>query len=158
MAKNATTNAEPEREMVRRALPFGPPAVLLALLVGAASAGWDVGWSAAIGVAVVYANFIAHGLSLARAARVSLTALAAVAVGGFVVRLGVIVAFMFLLNRLDWFSALAFGLAVVPATGLLLGYEGKLMAGGMGSQLQIPPPEAAARAAASREAKEGAAP
>src|SRR5436309_5355800 len=122
--------AEPEREMVRRALPFGPPAIVLALLVGAVAGGWNVGWSAAIGVAVVYANFIANGLSLARAARISLTALSAVALGGFVVRLGVIVAFMFLLNQLGWFSALAFGLAVVPATVLLLGYEIRLLVGG----------------------------
>jgi hypothetical protein len=146
---------DPEREMVRRALPLGPPAILVALLVGAASAGWNVGWSAAIGVAVAYVNFIVHGLSLARAARVSLTALSAVAMGGFVVRLGVIVAFMFLLNQFGWFSPLAFGLAVVPATLLLLGYEMKLMAGGLGSELQIPPPEAAARAAQQARAREG---
>jgi hypothetical protein len=134
--------------MVRRALPFGPPGIAVALLVGAAAGGWNVGWSAAIGVAIVYVNFIVHGLSLARAARVSLTALAAMAMGGFVVRLGVIVGFMLVLNRFDWFSPLAFGLAVVPATMLLLGYELKLMAGGLGAQLQIPPPESAAREAA----------
>jgi hypothetical protein len=155
MGKNATRNPEPERDMVRRALPFGPPAIILALLVGAAVAGWGAGLSAALGIGVVYLNFIAHGLSLARAARVSLTALSAVAMGGFVVRLGVIVAFMFLLNRFDWFSPLAFGLAVVPATILLLGYEMKLMAGGLAGELQIPPTEAAARAAERARAREG---
>jgi len=129
--------------MVRRALPFGPAAVVLALLAGAAAGGWSVGWSAAIGVAIVYANFIVNGLSLARAARISLTALSAVAMGGFVVRLGVIVAFMFVLNRLGWFSPLAFGLAVVPATVLLLGYEMKLMAGGLGAELHIPKSDSA---------------
>jgi hypothetical protein len=154
MAKSVSPNPEPEREMVRRALPFGPPAVLLALLVGAVASGWNVGWSAAIGVAVVSANFIAHGLSLARAARISLTALAAVAMGGFVVRLGVILGFMLLLNQFEWFSPLAFGLAVVPATVLLLSYELKLMAGGLAQGLQIPPPESAMRAAEVRAAKE----
>src|SRR5437773_5363721 len=108
MEKNATANPEPEREMVRRALPFGPPAIPLALLVGALVAGWNVGWSAAIGVAVVYGNFVVNGLSLARAARISLTAYSAVAMGGFVLRLAVIVAFMFLLNQFGWFSPLAF--------------------------------------------------
>lgn len=141
--------------MVRRALPFGPPAIVSALLAGAAAGGWNVGWSAAIGVAVVYVNFIVHGLSLARAARISLTALSAVAMGGFVVRLGVIVALMFALNAFRWFSPLAFGLAVVPATLLLLAYELKLMASGVTGELQIPPPESAARAAA---AKGGASP
>jgi hypothetical protein len=127
--------------MVRRVAPFGLPAVLLAFLVGSLAAGWGVGWSAAIGVAIVVVNFVANGLSLARAARISLTALSAVAMGGFVVRLGVIVAIMFLLNRFSWFSPLAFGLAVVPATILLLGFEMKLMAGGLGRELILPAAE-----------------
>jgi hypothetical protein len=125
--------------------------MLSALLVGAAAGGWNVGWSAAIGVAVVYTNFIVHGLSLARAARISLTALSAVAMGGFVVRLGVIVALMFALNAFSWFSPLAFGLAVVPATLLLLAYELKLMASGVTGELQIPPPESATGAAAAKD-------
>jgi hypothetical protein len=104
------TSTEPELEMVRRGIWFGPPAFVLALGIGAAAGGWDIGWSAAIGIAVVLANFVAHGVSLAWAARRSLTALAAVAMGGFIVRLGAIVAVMFLLNRLHFFSPLAFGL------------------------------------------------
>jgi hypothetical protein len=129
--------------MVRRVAPFGLPAILLAFIVGSLAAGWDVGWSAAIGVTIVVVNFVVNGLSLARAARISLTALAAVAMGGFVVRLGVIMAIMFLLNRFSWFSPLAFGLAVVPATLLLLAFEMKLLAGGLGTELQIPPPAGA---------------
>jgi hypothetical protein len=125
--------------MVRRVAPFGLPAILLAFLVGSLVAGWGAGWSAAIGVAIVVVNFVVNGLSLARAARISLTAISAVAMGGFVVRLGVIVAIMFLLNRFSWFSPLAFGLAVVPATMLLLGFEMKLMAGGLGRELILPP-------------------
>jgi ATP synthase protein I len=124
--------------MVRRVAPFGLPAILLAFIVGSLAAGWDVGWSAAIGVTIVVVNFVVNGLSLARAARISLTALAAVAMGGFVVRLGVIMAIMFLLNRFSWFSPLAFGLTVVPATILLLGFEMKLMAGGLGRELILP--------------------
>ncbi|HYV00829.1 MAG TPA: hypothetical protein VEM93_00580 [Actinomycetota bacterium] len=138
-------NAEPEREMVRRIAPFGLPAAAAALAAGALAGGWGVGWSASVGIAVVTLNFVANGLSLARAARVSLQALMAVALLGFVVRLGAILAFMFLLNRFGWFSPLAFGLAVVPATILLLGFEMKLLAGGLGTELQIPPPAGAAR-------------
>ena len=136
------TSAEPELEMVRRGVWFGPPAFVLALAIGAAAGGWNIGWSAAIGIAVVLANFVAHGASLAWAARRSLTALAAVAMGGFVVRLGAIVAVMFVLNRLSFFSPLAFGLAVVPATLLLLIFEMKLLAGGLGSELRLPQKEA----------------
>jgi ATP synthase I chain len=134
-----TRSAEPERQLVRRALPFAPPAVGLAFLGGWLAGGADVAWSAALGVAIVAANFAVSGLSLAWAAKVSLTAIAAVVMGGFVVRMAVIVAVMFVLDRLTgWFDPLAFGLAVVPATLLLLGYEMKLLAGGVGGELIIP--------------------
>ena len=136
------TSAEPEIEMVRRGVWLGPPALVGALAIGAAAGGWDIGWSAAIGIAVVLANFVAHGVSLAWAARRSLTALAAVAVGGFVFRLAAIVAVMFALNQLSFFSPLAFGLAVVPATLLLLAFEMTLLAGGLGSELRLPQKEA----------------
>ena len=131
--------------MIRRSLPLGPPSFLVALLAGAVFGGWDAAWSAAIGVAIVFANFVVHGLSLARAARISLTALTATALIGFVLRLAAIVAIMFALDRLAFFSPLAFGMAVVPGTLLLLGFELKLMAGGVGQELmlQADPPAAA---------------
>lgn len=119
---------EPEREMVRKALPFFLPAALLALVVGTALRGWDAGWSAAIGAAVVALNFAAHGLSLARAARFSLVLLASVAVGGVIVRLAAIVTVMAVLNTFAFFSPVAFALAVVPATVLLLVFEMKVIA------------------------------
>jgi ATP synthase protein I len=136
------TSTEPELEMVRRGVWFAPPAFVLALTIGAATGGWAIGWSAAIGIAVVFVNFVVHGVSLARAAKRSLTALAAVAMGGFVVRMSAIVAIMFALNRLSFFSPLAFGLTVVPATVLLLVFEMKLLAGGLGSELRLPQKEA----------------
>ncbi|MDP8955783.1 MAG: hypothetical protein M3N24_02335 [Actinomycetota bacterium] len=136
-------SAEPELELVRRGVWFGPLAFVLALAIGVAAGGWDIGWSAAIGIAVVFTNFVVHGLSLARAARHSLTALAAVAMGGFIVRMAAIVALMFALNRLSFFSPLAFGLAVVPATLLLLAFEMKLLAGGLGAELRLPQQEEA---------------
>ena len=126
---------EPERELIRRALPFGPPAVVLALLAGAALGGWDAGASAAIGVAVVVVNFVVHGWSLSRAARISLTVLYAVGLGGFVVRLAAIAGIMLALGRLMFFSPLAFGLAVVPATVGLLVLEMRQLHGRMQVEL-----------------------
>lgn len=126
---------EPEREMVRRVVPYVAPALAAALGVGAAAGGWDAGWSAALGVGVVALNFVANGLSVAWAARISPTLLFGVAMGGFVVRLGAIVIAMVLLDRLAWFSPLAFAAAVVPATILLLVYEAKLLSGRMQGDL-----------------------
>lgn len=130
-------HAEPEREMVRRIVPFAVPATGAALLIGGLAAGWPVGWSAALGVAVVFANVVAHGLSLAWAARISLQMLYGVAMVGFVVRMALITGLLFGLDRLAWFSPLAFGLAVVPGTLLLLVFEMKLLAGGVGRELQL---------------------
>ena len=124
---------EPEREMVRNALPFFLPAAVLPLVAGTALGGLDAGWSAAIGGAVVALNFVAQGVSLARAARSSLVVLASVAVGGVIVRLAAIVGVMALLNTFAFFSPLAFALAVVPATVILLAFEMKVMASRSGA-------------------------
>ncbi len=126
---------EPEREMIRRALPFGPPAVVLALLAGAVLGGWDAGLSGAIGVVIVLANFVVHGWSLSRAARISPTVLYAVGLGGFMVRLAAIAGIMLALDRLAFFSPLAFGLAVVPATVGLLVLEMRQLQGRMQVEL-----------------------
>jgi len=129
------TGPEPEWEMVRRVLPYAVPAVGLALALGAAVGGWGVGWSAAIGVAVVVLNLVSHGLSLGWAARISPTMVFAVGLGGFVARLATILLVLILLNRLPWFSAGAFAAAVVPATILLLVYEAGLLSGRMQANL-----------------------
>lgn len=125
---------EPERELIRRVLPFGPAAVAVALVAGLLAGGWAGALSAAIGVGVVLANFAVHGWSLSRAARVSLTALSAVALGGFIVRLAAIVGLLFALDQFWFFSPLAFIIAVIPATALLLVFEMKLLGGRMQSE------------------------
>ncbi|MBI4260509.1 MAG: hypothetical protein HY658_08075 [Actinobacteria bacterium] len=146
----------PEREMVRRALVPGAVASALAFILGSLFAGSDVAASATLGIAVVVANFAAHGLSLAWAAGVSVTAVQVVALLGFALRLGVIVVLMLVLNALTaWFSALAFALAVVPATILLLSYETFVMLRlRVGTQLEIPADPAAVRAAERLAAKQ----
>lgn len=123
--------AEPEREMVRKALPLSVPAVVVALVAGGLVGGRFAAASAAIGAVIVFANFAVHGWSLAQAARISLTLLFLVAIGGFVVRLGVIFLLMFLLNQLDWFSPVAFAAAAIPCTIVLLVFEMKQLAGRM---------------------------
>jgi hypothetical protein len=127
--------AEPERELIRRILPFAPPAAAVAFAAGAAVGGLGAGWSAAIGIGVVVANFVANAWSVAWAARISPTILMAVGLGGFVVRLGVIAAAIALLQLLDWFSVVAFVAALVPATVALLSVEMKLLSGRMQADL-----------------------
>jgi hypothetical protein len=140
--------------MVRRALVPSLIALPAAYLAGLALSGPGAAASAAIGVAVVFLNFAAHGLSLAWASTVSISVVHAVALVGPVVRIAVIVVLMFALNTLEWFSPLAFGLAAVPGTLLLLAYEARLTIRGLGSSLQIPADPAAARAAEALAARE----
>jgi hypothetical protein len=139
-------SADPEREIVKRAAPFGPPLALSALVLGGLAGGWGIGVSAALGIVIVTLNLVASGLATARAAHVSLTVLSAVVAGGVVVRLAVIVATLALLKHFaSWFSVPAFVLAVIPATVLLLIYEMKLLSSGLGAELQIPPPAGAVK-------------
>jgi hypothetical protein len=123
------TKAEPERELVRRALPFFLPTVLVAFGIGASTVDRDAGYSAAIAIVIVAVNFIANGLSLAWAAGISPTAIFAVGLGGFVARLVVFAMAMVALTTADWFSARAFIAAFVPATMVLLAFEMKVLAG-----------------------------
>lgn len=140
--------------MVRRALAPGAAAVAIAAVLGSLLGGGSAALSASIGCAVVVANFAAHGLSLARASRISVTVVQVVALVGFVLRLGVIVALMFALRTTSWFSPLAFGLAVAPFTILLLGYEARLVMRGLGGALQIPADPSAVRAGERLAARE----
>ncbi len=132
---------EPEREMVRRAIPWGVPALGVALGVGHLFGDWATAWSAAIGVGIVLLNLVAHGLSMAWAARISPTMIFAVGMAGFVLRLATIAITLVLLNQLGWFSPVAFALAVVPATIFLLVYEARVLSGRMQVDLWSKAPE-----------------
>jgi hypothetical protein len=117
--------------MVTRALLLGAAALPVA-----AGAGWWVGGpgvavSTALGVAIVVLNFTAHGLSLAWAAGVSPIALQMVALGGFLVRMGIIFGALLALDHADFFSPLAFGLTVAVGVLALLTYEARLVSRGL---------------------------
>lgn len=142
--------------MVRRALAPAAAAFGVAVAAGYALSGAGAAAAAGIGIVLVTLNFAAHGLSLAWASRISIGAVMGVALGGLVLRMGVLVGAMFALNTTFWFSPLAFALAVVPATLLLLAFEARLVIGGVGAALEIPADAAAVRAAATLASKENA--
>jgi ATP synthase protein I len=122
-------NAEPEREAVRRALPWAPVALLLSFALGRIFGGADAAWSAAIAVVIVFVNFVAAALSVAWAAHISPAILFAVAMGGFLVRLIVYTVALVLLNTLTWFSPVAFALTLVPVMIGLLVLEARTLSG-----------------------------
>jgi hypothetical protein len=131
---------EPERRLVRAVTPWAIPAFGVAFAAGAIFGRAGAAWSAAIGVAVVFLNLNAYGRSLAWASRISPTALFAVAMGGYVVRLGLLLILLVVLDRLAFFSPLAFALAVVPSTVFVLVFELRMLSGRFLSELWAIPP------------------
>lgn len=130
-----TTTVEPERELVRRLLPFAVPALAIAAGVGAALGGAGAAWSAAIGIVAVAVNFVAYAGSVAWAARISPMLVMAVGLGGYVVRVAAFTVALLLLSQLAWFSPLAFVAAFAPATVALLAVEMRLLGGRMQADL-----------------------
>jgi hypothetical protein len=130
-----TTTVEPERELVRRLLPFAVPALAVAAGAGAAIEGWGAAWSAGIAILAVTVNFVAYAGSGAWAARTSPMLVMAVGLAGYVVRLAAFTVALLLLDRLPWFSPLAFVAAFAPATIALLVVEMRLLAGRMQAEL-----------------------
>ena len=121
--------------MIRRISPFALPVAVAAFALGTLADGTDAGWSAAIAIVVVYLNFVAHGSSLALAATISPAVLYAVGLGGFLLRLGLILLVIALLQQTEWFSIVAFIAALIPSTIALLVVEMKLLSGRMQADL-----------------------
>lgn len=104
-------------DMVRRAAPLLPlPIVVAGLLRGP-----DGAWSAGYAVALVVANFFLAAGLLAWAARISPVAIAAVAMGSFVVRLLLVAGAFLVVKDRGWMDVAAFGFTlVVTHLGLLV--------------------------------------
>jgi len=122
-----TDPVEPERELVRRLLPLALPALAVAAGAGAAFGGAGAAVSAGLGIAAVAANLVAHARSAAWASRISAAAVMVVELGGYVLRIATFTVALLLLDRLEWFSPIAFVAAFVPATVALLALEMKYL-------------------------------
>jgi hypothetical protein len=85
-------------DMVRRALPVAPVLVVGCGLVW----GIDGALSSAFGVGLVLLNFLVTAALLAWAARISPTVLMAATLGGFLVRMGLILGAVLLVKGTSW--------------------------------------------------------
>jgi hypothetical protein len=130
-----TNTREPERELVRRLLPVLGLGTAVALGGGWLAGGSALGWSAALGAVSVAVLFVVSAASIGWAARTSPEILLAVGLGGFLVRLAAFTVALLLLDRLAWFSPLAFGAAFVPLMVLVLVLELRLLGGRMQADL-----------------------
>jgi hypothetical protein len=120
---------QPERFLIRRAAPLFPFLLLVSFLAGLWVTGVATGVSAALGVGLVIANFVASGASVAWSARTSPGAIYGVVLGGFFLKLVLLGVALTALRTLAWFSTGAFVATFVPSMLLLLLYEMKVLSG-----------------------------
>jgi len=120
------------RHLVRRVVVVGP------LIVAGAWAlrGPDGAAAAALGVAIVVANFLVSGVMLSAAARISLTLYHAAALVGFLLRLVLITVVMLVVARLFDIDRVAFGVAAVVSYLVLLTLEAAAVARGRERELE----------------------
>lgn len=103
----------------RRAIWVGPPLVALFGFFG----GGLGALSAAIGVAIVAANFVLAGFVLSKAAAISLKLYHAAALVGFLLRLALIVLVMMVTAQVIEVDRFAMGISAVVSYLVLLSWE-----------------------------------
>ncbi|MBU1228055.1 MAG: hypothetical protein KJ698_12695 [Actinobacteria bacterium] len=111
------------RHIAARALVVGPVAVAIAWLLR----GPEGGLAAAIGVAIVVANFLLSGWLLSRALKISLSVYHAAALFGFVLRLALIALAMLAAAALLEVDRYAMGFAAVGSYLVLITLEALAM-------------------------------
>lgn len=120
----AATDA-PERElafdMVRRALPAAP------VLVAIAAIGWGMpgALSAAFGIFLVLVNLLLSAFSLARAARRGPNVVMATALGGFLLRMSLLVLAVAAVKGQSWVEVVPLGITIVVTHLGLLVWESR---------------------------------
>jgi hypothetical protein len=108
-------------DMVKRGLLVSPAVILLAGVIR----GWEGAASAAIALAIVFANFLAAALIVSRAATISNKAAAIAATIGYVVRLAVILLALWGFHDVSWVDFATLGITLVLAHLGLLTWEAK---------------------------------
>ena len=106
-------------DLVKHGLLIAPVVILVAGFVS----GWDGTISAAIALAIVCLNFTLAALSVGWAAKISPVMVGGVALGGYVVRLGLILVALVLLRHVSWIVLPWLGFTLVGAHLALLFWE-----------------------------------
>ncbi len=109
------------RDIVRRGLLIAPVWVVVAGLI------WGFGGaaSAAYGLALVLANLFAAAAIITHAARISLNALMAAVLGGFIVRIGLLLAAVFAVSWHSLFEPVPLAITVLVTHLGLLTWEAR---------------------------------
>ncbi len=108
-------------DMARRALPVAP------VLMVASALGWglDGALSSGFGIALVLGNLVLSALSLAWAARISPPVLMGTALGGFLVRMTLLVVAVAAVKGQGWVEVVPLGITIVVTHLGLLVWESR---------------------------------
>jgi hypothetical protein len=118
----SATNDQPERQMARRALLPGGAMAVAAFGIGYAVNGMNAAVSALLGVCVVSVSFAGYVAVLGRARKVSPGAMMAVTLGGWLIRLGIVIGSLFGVRAAGGDVA-AFGFAAIATALSVAIYE-----------------------------------
>lgn len=114
-------------DMVKHAIPIAPAIILVAGL----TAGANGAWTAALAIVVVAANFLLAAVSLSWAARTSPVALMAVALGGFLVRMGLLTAVILAVRHASWINLSVLAITILATQLGLLFWEMRYVGGSL---------------------------
>jgi hypothetical protein len=120
---------------VARAIYVAPVLIAVSWIVR----GWDGGWSAALGVGLVVANFLLAGAMLSISAKISLAVYHAAALFGFFLRLGLMVLTVLLIAQFLPIDRIAFGISAALAYLVLLSWEAAAVSKGRERNLDWTP-------------------
>lgn len=108
-------------DIVKHGLMIAPVVVLVCGLIR----GWDGASSAAVALGIVLVNFLAAAAIMTRAAKSGPTAIGAAALGGYVLRLAVILVALVVLRHQPWIDLPTLGFVIVGTHLGLLVWEMK---------------------------------
>lgn len=123
------------RHTVARAIYVAPVLIAVSWIVN----GWNGGWSAALGVGLVVANFLLAGAMLSISAKISLAVYHAAALFGFFLRLGLMVLTVLLIAQFLPIDRIAFGISAALAYLVLLSWEAAAVSKGRERNLDWTP-------------------
>lgn len=101
--------AEVARDMVRKGLPLVPVGMVLGAVLG----GFDGAASVTYGMAIILVNTLLSAYLLAWASRISFALVAAAAMGGYVLRLTLVFAAVWLVKDASWVDLVPLGLTII---------------------------------------------
>ena len=99
----------------------GSPLLPVGMFIGALFAGFNGAMSVAFGMVLVLVNFVLAAFLLGRASRISFALVASAALGGYVLRLGIIFFAVWAVKDASWVAMVPLGVTIVVThLGLLV--------------------------------------